>query len=133
MPISLRALLPAEDLGHRLLIATDLQAGRVTVAGGLTRITARRLLDLLEALPLSAQHSWTVDVARVTFCDVAGLRVLARAEALVRSRGRTLLLVRPEPFLMYSLVLVGMQRLVDPSLTQAAGALPTHRPGLGDA
>ncbi len=92
-----------------LLVTTDLQAGRLIVTGELERLSAHHLLDLLDALALSGQHTWTVDVAGVTFCDAEGLRVLARAEALARSRGRTLVLHRPRPVLRTLLGLVGVQ------------------------
>src|SRR3712207_7753782 len=87
-----------EDFSH-LRMTTDLQAGRLTVTGELERFNAHHLLDLLEALALSGQRTWTVDVAGITFCDAEGLRVLARAESLARSRGRALVLLRPRPFL----------------------------------
>ncbi|MGY1670817.1 STAS domain-containing protein [Geodermatophilus sp. SYSU D00710] len=86
----------------------------MTVAGELERATAHHLLDVLEALTPSGHHTWTVDAAGITFCDVEGIRVLAPAQSLARSRGRALVLVGPRPFLVYSLVLVGMQSLVDP-------------------
>jgi anti-anti-sigma regulatory factor len=91
-----------------LLVAIDLQAGRLTLTGELERDNAHHLLDLLDALAPSGQHTWTVDVAGITFCDVEGLRVLARAEALARSRGRALALRRPRPFLRLLVGLVGV-------------------------
>ncbi|MGY1607554.1 STAS domain-containing protein [Geodermatophilus sp. SYSU D00700] len=114
MTAPILAVPTAQDLGRPLAISTDLRAGRVTVAGELERATAHHLLDVLEALTLSGHHTWTVDAAGITFCDVEGIRVLARAQSLARSRGRALVLVGPRPFLVYSLVLVGMQSLVDP-------------------
>jgi anti-anti-sigma factor len=116
------AVLPAEDLPGPLLISTDLRTGRVVVTGELERATAHHLLDVLEALALGERHTWTVDAAGISFCDVEGLRVLARAESLARSRGRLLVLVRPRPFLVHLLVLLGMQQLVNSSLTRPVPA-----------
>ncbi|MGY1666645.1 STAS domain-containing protein [Geodermatophilus sp. SYSU D00696] len=82
MTAPILAVPTAQDLGRPLAISTDLRAGRVTVAGELERATAHHLLDVLEALTLSGHHTWTVDAAGITFCDVEGIRVLARAQSL---------------------------------------------------
>jgi anti-anti-sigma factor len=97
---------PVVDDLPDLLVTTDLQAGRLTVTGELERHGAHHLLGLLDALALSEQHTWTVDVAGVSFCDAEGLRVLVGAEALARRRGRALVLSRPRPFLRTLLALV---------------------------
>jgi anti-anti-sigma regulatory factor len=99
---------PAVEDFPDLLVAIDLLAGRLTATGELERRNAHHLLHLLNALALSEQHTWTVDVAGITFCDAEGLRVLARADALARSRGRTLVLRRPRPFLRMLVGLVGV-------------------------
>ena len=96
---------PAEDLAFPLVVSTDLRAGRITVTGELERTTAHQLLDVLRALVLSDQHTWTVDAAGVTFCDVEGLRVLALARSLAESSGRVLRVTRPRPFLVTLLLL----------------------------
>jgi len=104
----------AEDFPH-LHIATDLAAGRLTVTGELQRGSAHHLLDLLDALVLSDRRTWTVDVGGITFCDAEGLRVLARAGSLARSRGRVLVLRRPSSFLVQLLDLAGIHLRVDRS------------------
>jgi anti-anti-sigma factor len=95
-----------------LLVSTDVRAGRVTVTGELERTSAHHLLDALEALVSSEQHTWTVDAAGITFCDVEGMRVLAEAHSLARSRGRGLVLDGAGPFLVDVLTAVGLHRLV---------------------
>jgi anti-anti-sigma factor len=115
-----------EDRSH-LLVTTDLQAGLLTVTGELERTGAHHLLDMLDALALSDRRTWTVDVAGITFCDAEGLRVLARAESLARSRGRALVLLRPRPFLVRLLTLVGTHPLVGPSSADLVPAQPDRR------
>jgi anti-anti-sigma regulatory factor len=98
---------PAEDLADDLSISTDLQAGRVAVTGDLERISAHHLLDAVRGLALSDQRIWSVDAGGITFCDVEGLRVLARARSLAESHGRTLELAHARPFLTRLLLLSG--------------------------
>lgn len=101
----------AEDSSRPLLIRTDRQAGHVTVAGELDRASGHHLEDdVLEAVTRTDQHTWTVDAAGITSCDAEGLRVLARAQALAERRTRVLVLVRPRPFLVTLLGLVGMHQ-----------------------
>ena len=95
----------AGDFTFPLAMSTDLRAGRITVTGELERTTAHHLLDVLDVLAISDQHTWTVDVAGITFCDVEGLRVLARARSLAESSGRVLRVTHPRPFLVALLLL----------------------------
>jgi anti-anti-sigma factor len=108
-----------------LLVSVDLRAGRVQVTGDLDRASAHHLLDALATLGLGDSPTWTVDAAGVTFCGAAGLRALARAQALAATRGRELLLVGAPPFLARLLTVSRLGALLGP---RPPGASPAGRP-----
>ncbi|MGY1637621.1 STAS domain-containing protein [Geodermatophilus sp. SYSU D00742] len=97
---------------HPLLVSVDLRAGRVQVSGDLDRGCAHHLLDALAALALTAHPVWTVDGARITFCDTVGLRALARARVVAGSRGRTVRLVGLRPHLVHLVEVAGLGHLL---------------------
>jgi ABC-type transporter Mla MlaB component len=104
-----------------LLVSVDLGAGRVRVAGELDRSCAHHLLDALAALELAPHPVWQVDAARVTFCDVVGVRALAGAAAWAAGRGRTLQVAGAPSFLAHLLDLAGLAHLVAPDGARSRG------------
>ncbi|MDP9428193.1 MAG: STAS domain-containing protein [Actinomycetota bacterium] len=90
----------------------------------LDRAVAHRLADALAALPLTGHSTWTVDAAGLSFCDAEGLRVIAAGAALAESRGCTLRLVDPSPFVTRLLGMVGMAELIDGAVSRDAGRSP---------
>ena len=112
MPRILCTAPPAAAFSEPLRLSTDLRAGRVSLAGDLDRTAAHHVLPALEALTATEARVWTVDVAGLTFCDVAGLRALARAAHLAESGGRKLHVQHPSPLLVHMLTLLGLRRLV---------------------
>ncbi|WNV74101.1 STAS domain-containing protein [Geodermatophilus sp. DSM 44513] len=104
---------PTAGRPRPLLLSIDLQTGRITAAGELDRAVAHRLADALDALTLTSHRAWTVEATAVTFCDAAGLRVLAAGSALAEERGCTLQVVGASPFTARLLRLVGMGALLD--------------------
>ncbi|MGY1691546.1 STAS domain-containing protein [Geodermatophilus sp. SYSU D01105] len=95
-----------------LLVSVDLRAGRVHLEGDLDRTCAHHLLDALAALGLTPHPVWRVDTAGISFCDVAGVRALARAAVLAYGRGRTVRVEGSSPFLTHLLDLTGLAHLV---------------------
>ncbi|MGY1631440.1 STAS domain-containing protein [Geodermatophilus sp. SYSU D01186] len=115
----------SDPVPRPLLVSVDLRVGRVRVTGELDRSCAHHLLDALTALVLTAHPVWTVDGHGITFCDVEGLRVLARADALAADHGRVVRLVGGPPFLAHLLGLAGLGHLLaDDPPAGAARAVP---------
>lgn len=114
----------AEGRSRPLLLSIDLRAARITATGELDRAVAHRLADALAALPLTGHSTWTVDAAGLSFCDAEGLRVIAAGAALAESRGCTLRLADPSPFVTRLLGMVGMAELIDGAVSRDAGRSP---------
>ncbi|MCA0143976.1 STAS domain-containing protein [Blastococcus sp. LR1] len=95
-----------------LTLTVDPQAGLARLAGELDRFCAERMTDAVAALTRTTRCTLVVDVAKLTFCDVEGLRALARAGALARDRGFGMRLLDPSPWLTRLLRLAGLADLV---------------------
>src|SRR3982751_2684419 len=83
----------APVLDEFLAVSLDRSSGTVTVSGELDRESAHHLLDALDALRATPHRTWSVDASQVVFCDAAGLRALAAAQALATRHGRELRVV----------------------------------------
>ena len=68
------------------LLAVDLAAGVVRVAGDLDRSSAHHLTVAVHALAATRSRVWTIDLHDLAFCDAGGLRALEGARELARSR-----------------------------------------------
>jgi len=117
----------AEDSSRPLHVSIDLSTGRITPVGELDRTVAHRLGDAVQALTLTRHHTWTVDLAGLTFCDAEGLRALEAAHALADRQGRRLRLVELPPFASHLLWLVGLGWLADRPVRSPVPRLPTPR------
>lgn len=105
------------------LVSVDHAGGSISVHGELDRRNAAILQGAISALIGTAQSSWTVDAAAITFCDATGLRALIAGNALARSHGRELRLVRPSPFLQAVVIMGGAGSLIcSPASRASAGA-----------
>ncbi|RBY91919.1 MULTISPECIES: STAS domain-containing protein [unclassified Blastococcus] len=91
---------------------SDRQAGTIRLAGELDRSCAERVTDAVATLTLTTRRALVIDVAKLTFCDVEGVRALARARGLALERGCGMRLVNPSPWLAQLLRLAGIAALV---------------------
>lgn len=113
------------------LFSIDVAAGRIAVYGELDRRSVHHLVAAVAALGGSSSPSWSVDVSRVTFCDVVGLRALRQARALAGDTGRSFAVVGPGGWLRRLLLLVDLESVdlesVDlPSCRTPAPRRPTR-------
>ena len=92
----------------------DWEAGRLRLAGELDRSRAERVTDAFAAMTLTGRRTLTVDVAGLTFCDLEGVRALARARELAISRGRRMHLVEAAPLLVRLMRLAGIEDVLVP-------------------
>lgn len=97
------------------LLSVDLDGGRVSLHGELDQRHVHRLREAVAVLAYSPAARWSLDVAGVTFCDAAGLRVLLAAHRLAADTGRSLVLTRSGPWLRRLLHLAGLDELLDPA------------------
>ena len=97
----------------------------VVVAGELDLSSTPRLDQLLDDLATGGAPDVALDMTRVTFCDVQGVRALLKATETMRARGRRLVVRRPPVSLRRLITLLALDGclLVDdkPQDTQAAG------------
>jgi anti-sigma B factor antagonist len=102
----------------------------VTAHGELDIATAARMHAYLRAL-LEAEKKGkvTLNLADLTFCDAAGLGVLAKVATYARRTGRSLRLVAPRPALVRIMRITGMDaafpEIRTPVLTMVPGPRQT--------
>lgn len=84
----------------------------IAVSGELDAATVKVLEEALGSAP-GADGELTVDFRRVTFCDLAGLKLLADVGARLRGEGRRLVVYGPCPSLEILLDLSGTAALVE--------------------
>jgi anti-anti-sigma factor len=107
-----------------LLVAVDLQAGRVALAGELDQETSEHLAAACPVLTDAAASVWVLDLQGLVFCDAAGLRALAATRRAATGAGAALLLVGARPFLRLLLPLVDLDDVLAPP------AHPAPAPGV---
>ena len=85
--------------GTSLRATVSVDAGRADVAltGEIDRLTGPALTGLLEATMCAGVRHLDLQMTRVTFVDLGGLRALARAHHVAAQRRITLTLRRPTP------------------------------------
>ncbi|WP_233517749.1 STAS domain-containing protein [Geodermatophilus marinus] len=84
-------------------VRIDLVGGRVEVIGQLGRRTAHLVQDAVSALLQTDGAAWVLDVAGLTGCDRAGVRVIGGAYRWALRHGRRLALVGARPSLQAEL------------------------------
>lgn len=106
------------------VVATEWLAGGqpvVSVTGELDLVTAPALEDALLGLPDDGAGAVVVDLARCSFIDLRGLRVLLSARKQLERSGRRLVLACGNPALLrvFKITRVKAQFTIHPSLTAA--------------
>jgi anti-sigma B factor antagonist len=84
----------------------------VAVAGELDLATAPELLNRVTDLIDEGHHRVVLDLAELSFCDSAGLSVLARIRKKVAQFDGALTLARPTPIVRSVLELTGMTEVI---------------------
>jgi anti-sigma B factor antagonist len=92
----------------------------ISVSGELDIATAEQAYTYISEVIDSRTAPVSVDVAGLTFCDAAGLGVLARLASHAREAGRQLRLTAPRPSLVKIMRITGLDR-----------AFPELRPPVG--
>ncbi|MER7734627.1 STAS domain-containing protein [Streptomyces erythrochromogenes] len=114
---------------HSVTLATRADRSVITLTGDMD-------LDHVEPLRTALREACTapaaparvvVDLARLDFCDSAGLNALLHARALCASHGRTLTLADPGPQVHRLLCITGADRVFDLAVSGA----PDGPPGTG--
>ncbi|MFJ7586846.1 STAS domain-containing protein [Streptomyces sp. NPDC097617] len=119
---------PPDDRGpHSVTVATRVDCTVITVAGDidLDHVDALNTALLGACAGPGAPERVVVDVARLAFCDSAGLNTLLRARALCEENERTLILADPGPQLLRLLSITGADLLFNldvPGSGEAGGA-----------
>lgn len=96
-------------VGAGLCIDADMRAGaaEVRVTGDIDLLSARLLSDTLQMLAGTGRRRVRLDLAAVSFCDCAGLRVLLAGHAVLRAAGGALTLTGASPLVRRLLHLTG--------------------------
>ena len=89
----------------------------VAVAGELDLATAPELLNRVNDLIEAGHHRVVLDLRELTFCDSAGLSVLARMRKKVAQFDGFLALAAPTPIVRSVLELTGMTEVIPTFLT----------------
>ncbi len=106
LAISVSAPVPASPLPPTRSVVT------VAVAGELDLATAPDLLNRVSDLIEGGHHRVVLDLRELTFCDSAGLSVLARISKKVAQFDGALALARPTQIVRSVLELTGMTELI---------------------
>jgi anti-anti-sigma factor len=117
---------PGGDQAPRVHAVVESAADRCTVrlAGELDLLTGPVLLETLDSLGSGPRHL-SLDVARLSFCDVAGLRAILTAQRAARERGIRLTVCNTTPHFLWLLRVTGTAgHLLDDGFTvhEPAGA-----------
>jgi anti-anti-sigma factor len=100
---------------HGLTLSTQLCPDGVVVvgvSGELDIATAPELDDYLIDLASTGHHRLILDTARLTFCDVSGIRVMIRARARADAQHGMLSLMAVSPRLRRILTLLALLRVL---------------------
>ena len=117
--------------------STQLQLLYQRTADGQAMVTARGELDiatiahadayLRAVLDSEKKGKVTLNLADLTFCDAAGLGVLARVAGYARRTGRSLRLASPRPGLVRIMRITGMDAAYPEIATPLLAMVPTPR------
>jgi anti-sigma B factor antagonist len=91
-------------------VEPDGQRGHVRLAGDLDLATAPALRAAIARADHAPDHTVTVDLAALTFCDCAGLGVLITDHHTLRAAGGGLILIHPPRPVRRLLALTGTDR-----------------------
>lgn len=101
---------------------------RVTLTGEFDLLTGPALADMVDATADGARHIG-VDLAQVSFCDLAGLRMLLQAHRTAADRGVTLTVRNAPAHIVWLLHTTGTaERLLGRRLTADADLVPFPPP-----
>lgn len=120
----MRSQIPEPDSSTALRVQVVEVGGvpTVFVAGDLDMTVTARMKDALDAACSLAGNLLVVDVAGVTFIDVAGVRVLVSTHNSLLRRGRAGIVVRGAPRIVRRVFgLTGFPSLLDESPSAGAG------------
>ncbi|HEX4829923.1 MAG TPA: STAS domain-containing protein [Trebonia sp.] len=100
----------------------------VTARGELDIATAGQAHDYLRAvLEGEKKGKLTLNVGDLTFCDAAGLGVLARLASYARNTGRSVRLASPRPSLVRIMRITGMDAAFPEIRTPVLSMVPSPR------
>ncbi len=103
----------------------------VNVSGELDIATAERAHSYLRAvLDSDKKGKVTLNLAELTFCDAAGLGVLARVASHARRTGRSVRLMAPRPSLIRIMRITGMDAVFPEVRTPVLRMVPGPRQAL---
>jgi anti-anti-sigma factor len=106
----------------------------VNVRGELDIATAERAHDYLRAVLDSDKKGKVIlNLAELTFCDAAGLGVLAKVASHARRTGRSVRLTSPRPALIRIMRITGMDALFPEVRMPALRMVPGPRQAVGTA
>jgi anti-sigma B factor antagonist len=117
---------------------TQLEFRYQRTADGHALISARGELDIATAahahaylrtvLDSEKKGKVTLNLAELTFCDAAGLGILARVAGYARRTGRSLRLASPRPSLVRIMRITGMDSAFPEIRTPVLSVAPDSRP-----
>lgn len=93
-------------------IALTFSRGLVSIAGELDREHSPQLAVALSNLAETSHEVWSIDAARVTFCDASGLRALAAGAAAAGDHGCRLRITANSRCVQRLVTLVGLSHLL---------------------
>jgi anti-sigma B factor antagonist len=106
----------------------------VNVQGELDIATAERAHTYLRAvLDSDKKGRLTLNLAELTFCDAAGLGVLAKVASHARQTGRSVRLTAARPALVRIMRITGMDAVFPEVRTPALRMVPSPRQAVGTA
>ena len=106
----------------------------VNVRGELDIATAEQAHSYLRSvLDSDKKGKVTLNLAELTFCDAAGLGVLARVASYARRTGRSVRLTSPRPALVRIMRITGMDAMFPEVCTPVLRMVPAPRQAVGIA
>jgi anti-sigma B factor antagonist len=123
--------------------STQLQLMYQRTADGQAMVSARGELDIATVAHADAylravldgekKGKVTLNLADLTFCDAAGLGVLARVAGYARRTGRSVRLASPRPGLVRIMRITGMDAVFPEVRTPVLAMVPGQRPAVSTA
>lgn len=88
---------------HDLIVAVDMNSGRITLTGRLDRKTAHHLLDAVRTLSGTSHTQWIINAAELHSCDSTGVRALSASYRRALRQGARLTISAAHPSLRAAL------------------------------